>query len=417
MTIPSDAERNFCPSCEAECNDHPSICTVCGTELQYAENESRTTQRRPTTRPGSTGHALLASLQALQQLPINIAGTGGGEDLQLLVQQVQSLRDRIVQGDAGLLNAMAAGGDVWETIPAELLNPNAAGLAASNSRATSKEYLQHITRIKLGKDSSLFYQASVSLMINSKTVTFDAVPADFGGLIQSRSSNKGSVESTTSHTNSIHFDAATTRLILADPRTGKGGRLSALTMDHIKHARDANNTIILYMERGDNVSFVTKARMAQDAGAKVLVVGNNQAEPWPYIMKDSSSNTTTTNHDPVDIACVMVKQSDGQALVRACRNEPLPGVSFAMERSDSHDCIICQEAYQDGASAIRIPACGHVFHEACAMVWLTQHNTCPFCRRELPTDDAEYERERRRQQRTHAGSQGQDNTQYQEFYG
>ena len=65
---------------------------------------------------------------------------------------------------------------------------------------------------------------------------------------------------------------------------------------------------------------------------------------------------------------------------------------------------MCADTFQIGDTVLRLPFCGHVFHRKCAVPWLEKHNTCPFCRRELPTDDLEYERERRRVQRTHAGA-------------
>jgi hypothetical protein len=276
-----------------------------------------------------------------------------------------------------------------------------------------------MTKITLSKNSSLFYRATVTIPRNNNShlINFDAIPADFGGLCSS------SLESLNDEKEPqrIEYDASTTCLIVADPKTGKGGCLSDATMHNIQSAIASSKTVVLYMERGDNVSFVAKARLAQASGAKVLVVGNHQAEPWPYIMKDSSSNTNSDDN-AVNIPVVMVKQADGQQIVRACSERPseaavLNNVAFAMERIDHHECIICQEPYEEGGRAIRIPVCGHVYHEDCGMMWLTEHNTCPFCRRELPTDDPDYEAERRRQQRTHAGSQGRANTQYEEFYG
>ena len=64
------------------------------------------------------------------------------------------------------------------------------------------------------------------------------------------------------------------------------------------------------------------------------------------------------------------------------------------------ECSICLMEVKEGEDTILLP-CGHMFHDNCVTKWLKIHNTCPLCRFELPTDNAEYERLRnqRNQQR------------------
>lgn len=54
------------------------------------------------------------------------------------------------------------------------------------------------------------------------------------------------------------------------------------------------------------------------------------------------------------------------------------------------NCAICCNDIKLGEKAQLIP-CGHMFHPNCIKPWFMQHNTCPICRYELPTDDPYYE--------------------------
>lgn len=374
------------------------ICTVCGTELRYPETR-RTERRRPTTGPGSSGHALLASLSAVNQLQQDL----NAPELAQFAREL-AMHEIFHSG--------------WERIPDVVLDPQAGAMASS--RPTSNEYLQNLSKFRLSQNSFLFFKASLCIPAfvaadagsvaagtaerNSMSTTMEAIPAEFAATDPN-----------------LSLDAASSCLVVvAEPRTGRGGQLPFDTLQQVQRMRQRSLSVVLYMERGDNVSFIQKARLAEAAGAKALVVGNNVGSPWPYVMKDSSPSHGT-EVAAVQIPVVMVRQADGQAIVRASkerRESVLHGASLSMTRMNDHDCIICQEVYNEGDVAVRIPACGHVFHEACVMMWLRRSNTCPFCRRELPTEDPEYEHERRRQQRTHAGTEGFNTAaQYEEYYG
>eukprot|EP01118_Nematostelium_gracile_P016119 TRINITY_DN6604_c0_g1_i1.p1 TRINITY_DN6604_c0_g1~~TRINITY_DN6604_c0_g1_i1.p1 ORF type:complete len:338 (+),score=82.61 TRINITY_DN6604_c0_g1_i1:145-1158(+) len=56
-------------------------------------------------------------------------------------------------------------------------------------------------------------------------------------------------------------------------------------------------------------------------------------------------------------------------------------------------CTVCYEELECGDTALELP-CSHCFHKGCVSHWLKDHNTCPVCRFELPTDDQEYEKQR-----------------------
>lgn len=50
------------------------------------------------------------------------------------------------------------------------------------------------------------------------------------------------------------------------------------------------------------------------------------------------------------------------------------------------ECSICLGVLSIGLKAIRIPQpCSHVYHRDCIMRWLNIRNTCPLCRRTIPS--------------------------------
>ncbi|KAM0853886.1 hypothetical protein ACQ4PT_050783 [Festuca glaucescens] len=83
----------------------------------------------------------------------------------------------------------------------------------------------------------------------------------------------------------------------------------------------------------------------------------------------------------------------GRAAARAAV-EGLPTVVVAeadAARGGAAQCAVCKDGIEAGEAARRLP-CAHLYHDGCILPWLAIRNTCPLCRHELPTDDAEYEK-------------------------
>ncbi|CAL9071511.1 unnamed protein product [Musa textilis] len=59
----------------------------------------------------------------------------------------------------------------------------------------------------------------------------------------------------------------------------------------------------------------------------------------------------------------------------------LPSTSDDVPEHQLHHCVICMEEYAGGEQLWVMPACKHVFHEACIKRWLLKPAfTCPICR-------------------------------------
>ncbi|KAJ6374042.1 hypothetical protein OIU78_029697 [Salix suchowensis] len=82
--------------------------------------------------------------------------------------------------------------------------------------------------------------------------------------------------------------------------------------------------------------------------------------------------------------------------------EKLPSVVLTKEDVDSDGplCAVCKEDMNLGERVKQLP-CMHRYHGECIVPWLGIRNTCPVCRYELPTDDADYEQ--RKMAETSAG--------------
>ncbi|KAK7388820.1 hypothetical protein VNO78_23647 [Psophocarpus tetragonolobus] len=73
------------------------------------------------------------------------------------------------------------------------------------------------------------------------------------------------------------------------------------------------------------------------------------------------------------------------------RNLPSVVVTHADVANDNVVCAVCKEEFVVGERVKQL-SCSHRYHGDCIVPWLGIRNTCPVCRFEFPTDDADYER-------------------------
>lgn len=455
MTIPSGARKNWCPACEETTDDHSRICTTCGTELQYPRVVAPTTTNSSSN--NTNANALPPPPRAVNLLPVpsELTNEALNEASRELRERLGNIRNRIRETNQEqnelLREILSMQEMVWQDIPPAWLDPD--GQQQTSNRPTSKRCLEQLSRIVLHDKSALFRRASLridSQQQSQSSSSMTAIPGEFGPVVTAAASPSSSNgDSGGSH--SMMKVLSNACLIVANPRTGKGGRLSDETLQAVQKAHHqqqqkqqqsdaesnkkknstgettattahASAAIVMYFERGDNITFVKKALMAQnDAGAVACLIGNNRTDPWPYTMKDSSQEAVANN---LQIPVVMVKQSDGKDIVKHYNERiksgglPFLECTLTIEANDATtECVVCRDRFEIEQTVIQLPTCCHVFHEKCALMWLESHNTCPYCRLEFPTDDEEYERTRRQEQRTHAGSQGTDSTFSHEYYG
>ncbi|CAK9276484.1 unnamed protein product [Sphagnum jensenii] len=79
--------------------------------------------------------------------------------------------------------------------------------------------------------------------------------------------------------------------------------------------------------------------------------------------------------------------------------EAMPTIQISHEHlgTDAAQCAVCKDEFEIGAQVRQMP-CKHMYHGDCILPWLAQHNSCPVCRYEMPTDDTDYNQARSSQQ-------------------
>ena len=83
-----------------------------------------------------------------------------------------------------------------------------------------------------------------------------------------------------------------------------------------------------------------------------------------------------------------------------------PKCCFSESKKAGHQCPICLKEFkksnvndENSKSAVKVSECEHIFHSECLRKWLELTSNCPMCRKELPTDDEQYEELKKQKRR------------------
>jgi hypothetical protein len=208
-------------------------------------------------------------------------------------------------------------------------------------------------------------------------------------LVCQRAGMVSSQQQQPSNSNSTNPSASTTtsRCIgvivgnATSPSTGSGGGDEVwpyIMQDPKKEAQQFGLTVPVVMIRRDD-----GRRLVQWATTTSSITSKNDGQDndtMQQLQNDNSSSNSSIN------------DNNNYYYTTPCR------IIIRNKDSESNSCPVCADPFAIGDTIVRLPNCGHVFHENCALMWLTKHNTCPYCRSEMATEDEEYESERRRRQ-------------------
>ena len=117
-------------------------------------------------------------------------------------------------------------------------------------------------------------------------------------------------------------------------------------------------------------------------------------------MTNFNSNFQSGNSGEVDFFEMVRRISEQEAEARAKKKraktdavQKLPVVKIEPKHCkktgndmEPPSCTVCCDTISLGSKGMFMP-CGHIYHPDCLNPWLKDHNTCPVCRFELPTEE------------------------------
>ncbi|CAD6251562.1 unnamed protein product [Miscanthus lutarioriparius] len=116
--------------------------------------------------------------------------------------------------------------------------------------------------------------------------------------------------------------------------------------------------------------------------------------PFRMVVGGEDTDSDDADWNLVDALAGSVREAARRLPASRAVVDGLPEVALSDEEA-SHGSAVCKDGIAAGQSVLRLP-CKHYFHGECIRPWLAIRNTCPVCRFELPTGDADHDWRRSR---------------------
>jgi hypothetical protein len=141
----------------------------------------------------------------------------------------------------------------------------------------------------------------------------------------------------------------------------------------------------------DSAPHAHEELLRQTSSSAVTSMSSSRRHSTSHRFSSGSTSSITSHIPPASTAAI---HSLIHLRLRAQARESL------REICPNDECVICAEVFSNKDVVTTLP-CGHMHHYNCIIDWLSRKCTCPTCRYEMPTDDKNFERRRKRRQAEH----------------
>ncbi|PWA52152.1 RING/U-box superfamily protein [Artemisia annua] len=103
----------------------------------------------------------------------------------------------------------------------------------------------------------------------------------------------------------------------------------------------------------------------------------------PELLTAYHSQLSVSDLRPVEVLDLCDEVTNTGLSVALLKRLPCHKISHETKLTQNSCCAICLQDIEVGEIARCLPHCKHTFHQTCVDKWLTQHRSCPICRKHV----------------------------------
>jgi hypothetical protein len=161
------------------------------------------------------------------------------------------------------------------------------------------------------------------------------------------------------------------------------------------HSRVANNFDNVFIRFNNNQPTIVNHDFGEDVFDPIFMIFGSTFNNAFRNNFSSNFRSNFVNNDFASVIEESMRQSQNQRKPPASKDAVSKLKKFKMTEKyckkndkgvlEHPSCCVCISDISKGEETLLLP-CGHMFHSSCIADWLSQNNTCPVCRFELPVN-------------------------------